>query len=593
MLLPVKHPNTMELVQPHLEYGQMKEKLNLLKLVEDIGDINSQKTCQSKEEILYIHESLQKNKKENCKIKSIFSKKSIRISKLSKILAQDLISKDKVSEKYWNSFSKEISEKLSLHHQIDFRDLEQEIFSSGFLGGSEERLRYSVTNNMRVLTKSCQKTCLKLSQSSLRDSTEDVATQITRKIRIYPNLEQRKLYKKCFDSHRYFYNKAIAQIRENDKIEDEKIRNKSNTFISVRDKVVINNDKLTEEDKNLWMAEVPYDTRQLAVKAVISARTAAFANLKNKNITHFKMHFLNKKTSNNIFYANKKALINGALFKQKLKIDKIDYSMIKSKKDKETIKKSVGDFPIIQTKDGRYYICVIIEPIDQILDAKNNICALDPGVRTFQTMYSQKSAGEFGFDTSKILYNLYRREDKIKSILAKNKIRSKQKYKLKKRCALLRTKIKHIVEDLHWKTANHLTNNFQVILLPIFGSKNMANKKNRRISRTTTRLLLGLSHYEFQQKLLYKAKQRGRSVILCKEHYTTKCCGKCGTLNETIGSKKIFKCDNCDLVMDRDIHAARNILIRGLTIYSDSLSDAIRPVKKIIQESSNNVVFDN
>ena len=107
--------------------------------------------------------------------------------------------------------------------------------------------------------------------------------------------------------------------------------------------------------------------------------------------------------------------------------------------------------------------------------------------------------------------------------------------------------------------------------MPIFSSKQMANKKNRKLSRTSTRLLLSLSHYEFQQKLLYKAKQRGRNVILCKEHYTTKCCGKYGTLNETIGSKKIFHCDNCKLTMDRDIHAARNILVRGLTIYSDSL----------------------
>jgi putative transposase len=79
--------------------------------------------------------------------------------------------------------------------------------------------------------------------------------------------------------------------------------------------------------------------------------------------------------------------------------------------------------------------------------------------------------------------------------------------------------------------------------------------------------LIGLSHHEFQQKLLYKAKQRGRNVILCKEDFTTKCCGGCGTLNEKIGGKKTFHCENCSLTMDRDIHAARNILIRTLSTY--------------------------
>ena len=231
----------------------------------------------------------------------------------------------------------------------------------------------------------------------------------------------------------------------------------------------------------------------------------------------------------------------------------------------DVIQKSDGDFIIKQEKDNRYYICIVIRSFDEMLKPQYNICALDPGVRTFQTMYSESSVGEFGFDTSKTLFNLYRREDKLKSVIAKKKLNSKKKYKLRKRCALLRTKIKNIVQDLHWKTADYLTSKFQVILLPVFSSKQMSNRNTRKISKVTTRLLLGLSHYDFQQKLLYKATQRGRQVILCKEHYTTQCCGQCGTLNKTIGSKKIFQCDNCNLVMDRDIHAARNILIRGLT----------------------------
>jgi len=347
---------------------------------------------------------------------------------------------------------------------------------------------------------------------------------------------------------------------------------------------------LSVENNNLWMSEIPYDTRQLAVKVFIAAKDAALSNLKNNNIKQFKMQFLSKKTSTNVFYVNKKALINGHIFKQKLseKINKktVYHSLLKSKKDYEVIEQSVGDFPITQEKDGQYYICVVINPVDKILEHSNSICALDPGVRTFQTMYSENSAGEFGYNTSKTLFNLYRREDKLKSIVAKNiytnnkhvkkKLNnSKKKYKLNKRCALLRTKIKHIVLDLHWKTADYLTNTFQVILLPVFNSKQMANKNKRKLSKTSTRLMLGLSHYEFQQKLIYKAKQRGRQVIICKEHYTSKCCGRCGTLNEKLGSKKIFHCNACELTMDRDVHAARNVLIRGLTIYSDSLSGMI------------------
>jgi putative transposase len=588
MLVQPKPPIIIKYATKLLETGLIKEKLSLEKLQEDTEDIKFQKKSRIQNEVIVMQESLQENKMETCSDKPSSSKGNIPIMKLSQILEADLTSKDKVSEKYWNNYSAEISEKLLFPPQIDLAALGQENSLDGFSNTLGPNLRYSTTNHMRILTKSSQKTYWKLLQSSPQDIMEDVNTQITRKVRIYPNKEQKSLFNKCFGAHRYFYNKAIEQTKLNEEIEDKKDRNYANSFISIRNKVVINDAELNEEDQNLWMKEIPYDTRQLAVKVMISAKKAALSNLRNGNIKKFNMRYISKKTSNNIFYIDKNALKNGKIFQRRLK----ENSFIKSKKDKKIIEKSEGDFSIIQEKDGRYYINVVIHSTEQILKKKRNICALDPGVRTFQTLYSQKSIGEFGFNTSKILYNLYRREDKLKSIIASKKLSSYKKYKLKKRCALLRTKIKHIVQDLHWKTADSLTKKFQVILLPIFNSKNMANKKQRKISKTSTRLLLGLSHYAFQQKLLYKAKQRGNTVILCKEHYTTKCCGKCGTLNEKIGGKKIFHCNNCNLTMDRDIHAARNILIRGLTLYSSSLSGTIQSVKKTPKIATKAMVID-
>lgn len=398
---------------------------------------------------------------------------------------------------------------------------------------------------------------------------------------------QKKLFSNYFGAHRYFYNKAIEQFN----ITSEK-NEPSESFITTRNKVVTNIVDLKDEDNNLWMKDIPHTVKELAVKSAITSRSSAFSNLRNGNINHFKMRFINKKTSNNIFYTSKRALTDGHIFKNKLYEDievigksgkilkkkkRIKYSEIISRKDYDAIEQNDSDFAIKQEKDGKYYILVIIKPIDIILENKQNICALDPGVRTFQTMYSEESTGEFGFNTSEIIRKLYERIDKLTSLLARsnleNPLNSKKRYKLTKRCAVLRTKVQNITTDLHWKTCDYLTKNFQVILLPIFSTKQMSNRNNRTIGKKTVRLMAGLSHYKFQQKLLYKAKQRGKNVILCKEHYTSKCCGKCGTLNESLGSKKIFHCNSCDLVMDRDIHAARNILIRGLTIYSESLVD--------------------
>lgn len=93
----------------------------------------------------------------------------------------------------------------------------------------------------------------------------------------------------------------------------------------------------------------------------------------------------------------------------------------------------------------------------------------------------------------------------------------------------------------------------------------MNNKKNRKIGKKTTRSMLGLSHFKFLQKLKFKCIEYQRNLIITSEEYTSKTCGNCGTINNKLGSSKTFKCNKCNVVIDRDINGARNILIKYLT----------------------------
>ena len=58
-------------------------------------------------------------------------------------------------------------------------------------------------------------------------------------------------------------------------------------------------------------------------------------------------------------------------------------------------------------------------------------------------------------------------------------------------------------------------------------------------------------------------------VIECYEDYTSKTCGQCGALNEKLAGKKVFDCpqEDCDYKAGRDTSAARNILLRYLTLF--------------------------
>ena len=58
------------------------------------------------------------------------------------------------------------------------------------------------------------------------------------------------------------------------------------------------------------------------------------------------------------------------------------------------------------------------------------------------------------------------------------------------------------------------------------------------------------------------AMYKNKTIVRGSEAYTSKQCGRCGTLNDNLGSSSTFTCGSCTLVSDRDIHAARNILLR-------------------------------
>ena len=53
-------------------------------------------------------------------------------------------------------------------------------------------------------------------------------------------------------------------------------------------------------------------------------------------------------------------------------------------------------------------------------------------------------------------------------------------------------------------------------------------------------------------------------IKLVGEEYTSKTCGVCGVLNQKLGGKTKFVCGECGYEADRDLNAARNILIKSI-----------------------------
>jgi putative transposase len=66
---------------------------------------------------------------------------------------------------------------------------------------------------------------------------------------------------------------------------------------------------------------------------------------------------------------------------------------------------------------------------------------------------------------------------------------------------------------------------------------------------------------EFARQLTYKTEWFGAELVVCDRWFaSSRTCSRCGTLKERMGlAERVFRCDTCELVTDRDRNAAANL----------------------------------
>ncbi len=207
----------------------------------------------------------------------------------------------------------------------------------------------------------------------------------------------------------------------------------------------------------------------------------------------------------------------------------------------------------IITKSGLKYFIIIPQKIEMTNDTKSHgSCSLDPGSRAFQTLFSPNGhVSKFGVQEGKKITTYLRKIDTIKN----SNLRKK-----------LREKIKGLVYNLHNQTIGTLTKNYKNVLLPYLNVPQIVKTKRfGDLPKIVKRTLLSLSHFKFREKLKVACFRTNTTLYVVNESYTTKTCGRCGVLNN-VGSSDTYVCLSCHYTLDRDIHGARNVLLKTLTL---------------------------
>ena len=214
-------------------------------------------------------------------------------------------------------------------------------------------------------------------------------------------------------------------------------------------------------------------------------------------------------------------------------------------------------------ESGRYWLIVPYPAqCDIETPSGDGVVALDPGVRTFLTYFSETDCGKLGHHAFGRIQRLCHWLDDLISRTAKAPNRRKRR-QMRAAQARMRQRIANLVDELHWQLARWLTSNYRIILLPTFETQDMTQRAGRRIRSKTARMMLTFRHYEFKQRLKWKAWQRGALVLDVDEAYTSKTRSWDGTVNTKLGGAKVIR-DETGFGIDRDVNGARGIFLRAL-----------------------------
>lgn len=299
-----------------------------------------------------------------------------------------------------------------------------------------------------------------------------------------------------------------------------------------------------------WAKSVPYQIKKIAVKDACTAVREAKKGFK-KDGQIRKCRFRSRKDRQQTIYIPKSAISENGIY----------YTILGKAFLKESIPDGFSDGRLTLAY-GEYYLITSTEVQPQSPENQGRVVALDPGVRTFMTFFAESSYGWIGNDSNLLIQKLCFKLDRLISKITKAK--PAQKRRFKKAADRLRSKVQHLVKELHHKTARFLTENFDVILLPSFESSQMVSKSRRKIKSKTVRQMLTLSHYQFKKHLEWKAWELGKIALTnINEAYTSKTVSWTGEIVR-IGGSRIIQSKVDGRSMNRDLNGARGIFLRAL-----------------------------
>lgn len=369
---------------------------------------------------------------------------------------------------------------------------------------------------------------------------------ISYKTEINPTSSQIDKINKTLGVCRFLYNTYIS--------ENIKAYKDNKPFITGYDFDKYANSTLTSN--HLWIKDAYAKARK---KAIMNAEMAFKNFFRNKSKFP---KFKKKDKCHNSFYFVKNNKTDCIVQRHRIKIPSLGFVRLKEK----------GYIPVdkviksgyITKQANKYFVSVIIDiDISKPTSAYNNGLGIDLGLKNFAVLSTGKAYKNI--NKSRLIKNIEKRlkreqkrlskkyENKKKGVATLNKNIHKKISKIQKiyyRLSCIRTDyINKIVSEV-------------VKTKPLFITIENLNITDMMKNRHLSKAISNQKFYEFKIKLINKAKRLDIEIRLADTFYpSSKLCSCCNNIKYGLKLKdRIYKCNYCNLEIDRDYNASLNLM---------------------------------
>lgn len=347
-------------------------------------------------------------------------------------------------------------------------------------------------------------------------------TNRAHKIRLYPTYRQVAVMRKACGTARYTYNWALAEVKKAlDAGEKPSIPQLKKHWNKVKPK---------------WVYEAPKDANQQPFANLTTAFNKFF-----KKTAKFPT-FRNKGRRDSFYASNTVFRVDG----RRVRLSKIGWvRMAEELRFEGKIMSGT-----VSCTAGQWYLSINVETTKKHERTTNGKVGVDLGIKALATM----SDGTEVIGPKALRKNLKKLRRKSRQLSQKQK-GSNNRRKAQRKLARLHKRIADVRKDCLHKLTTRLCRENQTVAIEDLNVAGMM--KNGKLSRAIADMGFG----EFRSQLEYKAKAYGtQAIILDRWFPSTKLCPECKTKNDMPLSKRTYECSCGYGPVDRDLHAARNIL---------------------------------